>query len=615
MKWRKTVTLAFLILIGGNVFGQQRSPIDLILVLDTSSGMSRYYSQVNHYLTGSFLQDNLRLGDTFHLIAFSNEPRVEITRRVEGRGDLETIIGRMLLMYPLEPQADIPAALSFLKTYTENLSPSRPRKIIILSLGEGTAVTAESFPRLLEESRRQLGGDLEHINPAGLPLPSARPAVPEPPRPAVPAVTPAPVPRPEVPAAAPAPIPRPEAPAAVPAPQAGAPSIPIPEQPPVPRVESRPSAPEPLPPVPRSDPNSSPRPAVPAVTPAPVPQAGAPSIPIPEQPPVPIAESRPPAPEPLPPVPIPESEALVPPPVPDPEPLPIPELEVPPVLEPLSEIEPLEPSEESATVPAPVSPVSPQNTPRRTERPVREGSGRVVIFILLGLLGLVLLGLAAFFLIRRLHESPNRAVARAAGGRDSRRSRTTGSGSRGKEPQKNPQIRTQSPPRNISGAAEPPVPRAAEPYRPPRRESPYTDTYKPAKRLEYGSPFMLKLFVADQNTLIGKRNTHRVKPGFTYTVGGGKSDFLIFLVPFPPRLGELKYESSGCTFYPRKAAYFPDIGNNPVHDCIGKTIRVISDRGYEIFMRLEQHEDPLLELNRLMLSINVPNPTGMQPPG
>jgi hypothetical protein len=120
---------------------------------------------------------------------------------------------------------------------------------------------------------------------------------------------------------------------------------------------------------------------------------------------------------------------------------------------------------------------------------------------------------------------------------------------------------------------------------------------------------MLKLFVADQNTLIGKRNTHLVKPGFSYTVGGGKSDFLIFLVSVPANIGELKYEASGCTFYPRKPGYFPDIGNNPVHDCIGKTIRVIADKGYELFIRLEQYEDPLLELNRLMLSINVPNPT------
>jgi hypothetical protein len=117
---------------------------------------------------------------------------------------------------------------------------------------------------------------------------------------------------------------------------------------------------------------------------------------------------------------------------------------------------------------------------------------------------------------------------------------------------------------------------------------------------------MLKLFVADQNTLIGKRNTHLAKPGLTFTVGGGKSDFLIFLVPIPFCIGELRYESSGCTFYPRKPAYFPDIGNNPVPDCIGKTIRVMSDKGYELFMRIEQYEDPLIALNNLMRSIRVP---------
>jgi hypothetical protein len=210
----------------------------------------------------------------------------------------------------------------------------------------------------------------------------------------------------------------------------------------------------------------------------------------------------------------------------------------------------------------------------------------------------VLLGLAAFFVVRRLHKSPNRAVAKAA--------QNHSAGSPGKTPQKNPRIQAKKPPRNtVPVTAEQPPPRTEEPYRPPRRENPYTD--KPVQKLEYGSPFMIKLFVADQNTLIGKRNTHLVKPGFTYTVGGGKSDFLIFLVPVPPNLGELKYETSGCTFYPRKPVYFPDTGSNPVHDCIGKTIRIMSDKGYELFIRLELHEDPLVELNQLMLSINIPN--------
>jgi hypothetical protein len=200
---------------------------------------------------------------------------------------------------------------------------------------------------------------------------------------------------------------------------------------------------------------------------------------------------------------------------------------------------------------------------------------------ILGCLALGLLGLLIFFLVRRLRQSPNRVIAKAS--------------------------HDDSPSRKTARDAAPP--RRTVPYRPSRAAGPYTDTGRPVK-LEYGSPLMLKLFVVDQNTLIGKRNTHLVKPGFSYTIGGGKSDFLIFLVPVPPRLGDLKYETSGCTFYPRKPHYFPDIGNNPVHDCIGKTIRVISDKGYELFFRLEQYEDPLVALNRLMLAINVPNSTG-----
>jgi hypothetical protein len=117
---------------------------------------------------------------------------------------------------------------------------------------------------------------------------------------------------------------------------------------------------------------------------------------------------------------------------------------------------------------------------------------------------------------------------------------------------------------------------------------------------------MLNLFVEDQNTLIGKRNIHLVKPGYTFTLGGGKSDFLIFLVPIPPHIGEVRCEGSSCTFIPRQPKYFPDIGSQPVPDCIGKIIRVVSDKHYELHFRLERYEDPLKALNRLLSSVKVP---------
>ena len=117
---------------------------------------------------------------------------------------------------------------------------------------------------------------------------------------------------------------------------------------------------------------------------------------------------------------------------------------------------------------------------------------------------------------------------------------------------------------------------------------------------------MRNLFVKDQNTRIGRRNIHAVKAGTTFSIGGGKSDFLIFLVPIPPNIAELMYDGRNCTLYPKKSKYFPDIGSEPAPNCIGKNIRVVSDRDYELHIRIEKYEDPLKSLNKLMNSISVP---------
>jgi len=117
---------------------------------------------------------------------------------------------------------------------------------------------------------------------------------------------------------------------------------------------------------------------------------------------------------------------------------------------------------------------------------------------------------------------------------------------------------------------------------------------------------MLNLFVEDQNTAIGRRNIHLVKAGHKFSIGGGKSDFLIFLVPIPPHIAELQYDGRNCTLTPKKPQYFPDLGPQQVTACIGKNIRVVSDRNYELYFRFEKYEDPLKALNRLMNSILVP---------
>ena len=117
---------------------------------------------------------------------------------------------------------------------------------------------------------------------------------------------------------------------------------------------------------------------------------------------------------------------------------------------------------------------------------------------------------------------------------------------------------------------------------------------------------MLNLFVEDQNTAIGRRNIHSVKAGNTFSIGGGKSDFLIFLVPIPPNIAELQYNGRNCTLNPKKSKYFPDLGQEQLPNCLGKNIRVISDRNYELHIRINKFEDPIHALNKLMKSISVP---------
>jgi hypothetical protein len=145
-----------------------------------------------------------------------------------------------------------------------------------------------------------------------------------------------------------------------------------------------------------------------------------------------------------------------------------------------------------------------------------------------------------------------------------------------------------------------------------QRTTPYENRpvkHDPAKPIviDPSGPLLLNLFVEDQNTAIGKRNIHNLKSGYGLSVGGGKGDdFLIFLVPIPAGIGELRRMGSQLSFIPRKPKYFPDLGSNELRDCLNKTIRIISDKNYEMRFRFEMYEDPLIALNRVLMSVKVP---------
>ncbi|MDR0784326.1 MAG: hypothetical protein LBE74_00375 [Treponema sp.] len=119
-------------------------------------------------------------------------------------------------------------------------------------------------------------------------------------------------------------------------------------------------------------------------------------------------------------------------------------------------------------------------------------------------------------------------------------------------------------------------------------------------------PCLLSLSVENQNTNIGRRNFHSVKTGFSLTVGGGDSDFLIFLTSLPSRLAKIHFNGEHCSFIPLKRQFFPEITSKTLPDCIGRTIRIKTEKNYDIFIRVVLHESPLQKLNRLLNLVRPP---------
>ena len=100
---------------------------------------------------------------------------------------------------------------------------------------------------------------------------------------------------------------------------------------------------------------------------------------------------------------------------------------------------------------------------------------------------------------------------------------------------------------------------------------------------------MTEIYVLNQSRNIGRRNIHVMKPGTSLTLGGGKTDnFLVFLVPFPARLAQVRYDGQDYHLAILKPEYFPYEKSNVVNNCIGKTITLVSDKGYHVYFTFRE---------------------------
>jgi len=520
------------------VFGQNSGPIDLVLLLDTSTSMGSSYDKVNDYITGSFLSEFLRTGDTFHLITFSANPRLDIARRISARGDIETIIGRMLIQYPVETGNDISAAVNYADSYIATLPP-RPKKIVMVSAaGPETSNLINSAKQRFSSKNTTFDfvsvtgavpGTQNLSNPPG----SGRTAGPR-----------------QSSSQGSSTQGAQSGTASGTTNQGGASGAQKTTQGTTQGSSQQGAGTQSSSQGGVSGAQSTTQGTTDQGTTTQgaqgTSQTGAQST--------------------------------------------------------------TQPSSQDSSAGASAQGTSSQDNTKASdqnqdsqrqqdtsksfnkEKKQKESRGfypslPMIIGIIAAILLLVLL---IIFASRRLGSSPNRVMA------------SVSAAPLGQE--KEDRFSDHS--RDLASYAA---------RQNKQRETPYNN--RPIRQnfstipvvINPSGPLLLNLFVEDQNTSIGKRNIHSLKSGYSLTVGGGKSDdFMIFLVPLPSHLGDIRRNGSQLTFIPRKPMYFPDIGTNEVRDCINKRIRVVSDKKYEMWFSFVMYEDPLIALNRVLHSIKVP---------
>lgn len=125
---------------GSSIAGQSASEgdadaADVVVLLDVSQSTMPYFQDVTDYVVSSVVKDYLRRGDTFHLLSFGETAQSEIAQRVENEADVKAVLGRLYLLYPLARYTDLVGALSYLYQYLADLPESRRKVVIIITDG------------------------------------------------------------------------------------------------------------------------------------------------------------------------------------------------------------------------------------------------------------------------------------------------------------------------------------------------------------------------------------------------------------------------------------------------------------------------------------------------
>ena len=114
-------------------------------------------------------------------------------------------------------------------------------------------------------------------------------------------------------------------------------------------------------------------------------------------------------------------------------------------------------------------------------------------------------------------------------------------------------------------------------------------------------PPLIEMRVEQQNHRVGFRNVHRIGTGAARSIGGRFSSFLIFLVPVPSSIAEIRNVDGRYVFTPLRAELFPGL-NGPIEDCLGREIPFVNAKGRALSLHFLEWVSPLEEINRILRS-------------
>ncbi len=221
-----------------------------------------------------------------------------------------------------------------------------------------------------------------------------------------------------------------------------------------------------------------------------------------------------------------------------------------------------------------------------------------VLYIILGIALIYLLVRLFLYMRKKLLEAPVQRPARAVpAGRTAGRRRKAEAPPASGAPAARAGSRKLVP---LLGARTGP---AAPPAIPARRVRPTVRSIKralPRQNIQQATlPALIEMRVELQNHRIGFRNVHRISPGAARSIGGRFSSYLVFLVPVPSSIAEIRNVDGRYVFTALKTELFPSL-SGPVEDCLGKEIPFVSPRGMEMSLYFRQWVSPLDEINRLL---------------